>query len=528
MSNIINWGKIYEKTAWGIGVITNTISWGKIYANLAGLIPSFSLNFANIANDFTFTRSSFATRVNEFGLIETVTDLGNDLVTNGTFDTDSDWDKLNSTISNGKGNLDGDGQTSLLYQDILTNTKTYQATFTVSDYNAIGQAKVIDNTGTPLYDITSNGTFTFTFTHSEVSGNFLFRASEGAIFSIDNVSVKEVLEDDVPRIDYSTGEPAFLLEPQSTNLITYSEDFSQSVWDKLGNSAFGFVTGVAPDGNTSVYEITSDGSGGKLQYIISGLSVNTEYTLSFYVKQTSATTLVQSRVLSLTGGSGGSNLTQVNYQDQLVTDEWVRITHTFTTDDTLGNYIVYVSNGLTAGESLQFWGAQVEELPYATSYIPTNGSTVTRSAESCVDATPTINSEEGVLYAEFSVDNVENEYKMIELNDGSDTNRVVVFTLGSNIYGFVKSNGTVNINLLSSQTVTDTNKVAVKWGTDETALWINGVEIGTGTPSTFTSNLLDDLSFVGAGDKYLYGRTKDLKIYDKALTDEELLQLTTI
>ena len=36
MANNINWGKIYESTAWGSGVDNNTINWGKSYADLAG------------------------------------------------------------------------------------------------------------------------------------------------------------------------------------------------------------------------------------------------------------------------------------------------------------------------------------------------------------------------------------------------------------------------------------------------------------------------------------------------------------
>ena len=52
-------------------------------------------------------------------------------------------------------------------------------------------------------------------------------------FSIDNVSVKEyITATNTPRLDYSTGAEAFLLEPQSTNLVTYSEDFSRSYWNK--------------------------------------------------------------------------------------------------------------------------------------------------------------------------------------------------------------------------------------------------------------------------------------------------------
>jgi len=176
---------------------------------------------------------------------------------------------------------------------------------------------------------------------------------------VNNSGLIEDVAQDVPRLDYLDGGcPSLLLEPSTTNLVTYSEDFSK--WSLQGNT-LNLISGVAPDGNTSVYELTSVLSG-KLQSGVSALPANTEYTFSFYVKQTSPTTVVQSRILSQTGGSGGSNLTQVDYQDQLITDEWVRITHTFTTDDTSGNYIVYVANNLTVGESLQFWGAQVEAL----------------------------------------------------------------------------------------------------------------------------------------------------------------------
>ena len=46
------------------------------------------------------------------------------------------------------------------------------------------------------------------------------------------------------------------------------------------------------------------------------------------------------------------------------------------------------------------WGVQLEQLPYATSYIPTEGTTATRLAELVTDGgdVNSINSEEGVLF----------------------------------------------------------------------------------------------------------------------------------
>ena len=52
-------------------------------------------------------------------------------------------------------------------------------------------------------------------------------------FSIDNVSVKEATIDNLPRVDYTDGTSSLLVEPQRTNLITYSEDFSRLVKNQL-------------------------------------------------------------------------------------------------------------------------------------------------------------------------------------------------------------------------------------------------------------------------------------------------------
>ena len=52
---------------------------------------TFDLDFDTIAEQFTFTRGSEATFVNEQGLIESTNQIGPELVTNGDFATDSDW-----------------------------------------------------------------------------------------------------------------------------------------------------------------------------------------------------------------------------------------------------------------------------------------------------------------------------------------------------------------------------------------------------------------------------------------------------
>ena len=53
----------------------------------------------------------------------------------------------------------------------------------------------------------------------------------------------------MPRIDYKdNSEGALLLEPQRSNLLPYSEDFSQSNWLNIGSPTITSNYGVSPDG----------------------------------------------------------------------------------------------------------------------------------------------------------------------------------------------------------------------------------------------------------------------------------------
>ena len=621
------------------------------------LFPSFRLNYNTIASDFTFTRNSFATRVNELGLIETVTDLGSELVrngdfeelsselvTNGSFDTDSDWSKVNATISDGKGNLDGNGQTSLLYQDILTNTKTYQATFTVSDYNAIGQAKVIDNTGTTLYDITSNGTFTFTFTHSEVSGNFLFRARTGAIFSvdnvsvkqvdpnddwilgdgwsigdgvaysdntqttygslqqsnvttigktyklkfnlnldsgviqtkgnavyktyypadngeiisyfvadstsfrftnfpnntlgtIDNVSVKEVLEDDIPRIDYSTGEAAFLLEPQSTNLVTYSEDFTQ--WSGISATLINSSSETNPSNINNVGLITGN-SGTTSKFATLPVSTtSSKHTYSVFLKYNGHQFIqfasggsteygnfdIQNGIVG--SGSAGTTLTIESFNN-----DWYRCVLNTSASITPTNIAIALVDSATSSrlsstssvDSVYVWGAQAEALSYATSYIPTNGVTVTRAQETCVKNNL---STDGIFGGKVGT-------IFLHANDmevvGTSLNTFTPFRLYRQISDKYRFYYDTDATFIGSNIDLSDNggelKMAFSVSDTEITIYVNG---SLHVVYTIVNPMPSDVETWSWSTETKYKeRVKDFRIYTEALTDSELEDLTTI
>ena len=590
MANSIGWGSIYSVTNWGKGVINN-ISWGKVYANLAGAIPSFALDFTKIATDFTFTRNSFATRVNENGLIETVTDLGaeevangtfdlgSQLIVNGSFDTDTDWTKVNSTISGGMGNLDGTGVTSLLYQSILTDTKTYTATFTVSNYNGLGESRVIDSSGRALYTITSNGTFTFTFTHVDVSSSFLFRARTNAIYSIDNVSVKEVDPNDYWNITNVGGLNGWRIldgraicdtvNPLSGRNLNSTSSLTSGKTYKLTLDILQSVDGMTVlVGATSLAAKLPTGTNLGYEYIIDG-SLHTGGAFVLYagssdlqeVDNVSVKEVLEDDVprIDYSSGEGAFLLEPASTNlylnsETLSTQDVTTSASTYTVSfrgtgsvslsgsgsgtlvgtgamDLVSLTFTATAGTLTSTVSGSVKYSNLENLGYSTSWIPTDGTIATRAQETCVGATPTINSEEGVLYAEIAALADDSIDKAFSINNGGQTDRIWLgySTAESRIYALGYTNNVLQFVMFKNlPTDTDMIKVAVKYKENDFALWVNGIEEATDT-SGLTPIGLSELSFnLGGSSSPFYGNTKDLKIYDKALTDDELVTLTTI
>ena len=89
----------------------------------------------------------------------------------------------------------------------------------------------------------------------------------------------------VPALDYSTGTQAWSLEPQRTNLITYSEQFDNAAWGKLGSTATP-NTNIAPDGTMTADKLVEDNSTGNHQvsYSLSGLTIGQDLTVTIYAK----------------------------------------------------------------------------------------------------------------------------------------------------------------------------------------------------------------------------------------------------
>ena len=208
---------------------------------------------------------------------------------------------------------------------------------------------------------------------------------------------------------------------------------------------------------------------------------------------------------------------------------WQRITQ----ESTSGTLLIIGNYSATATD-FEIWGAQLEEQSYATSYIPTQGSASTRIAETCINSgsAQDFNSEEGVLYAEISALADDGTYKYITMSDGTNSNRLVLGSTASAKvnYRIVSSLG-ASINMVYNNiNVLSFNKIAASYKQNEFDLWVNGVKVLTSsTGNVFSANVLNTLDFRdGNGTANFYGKTKNIQVFTKALSDEELQKLTTI
>jgi hypothetical protein len=115
--------------------------------------------------------------------------IGDELVTNGTFDTDSDWTKGTGwTIAAGVATQSG-GNTTLQQSGILVTGALYVVTFTVAAISA-GSVRVYLGGNYGTYR-NATGTFSETIVCGG-TGTFFIQGNPSFVGSIDNVSVREI------------------------------------------------------------------------------------------------------------------------------------------------------------------------------------------------------------------------------------------------------------------------------------------------------------------------------------------------
>ena len=172
-----------------------------------------------------------------------------------------------------------------------------------------------------------------------------------------------------------------------------------------------------------------------------------------------------------------SNITQLS-------DGWIRVSVTANILST--SWVLDAVNlfSISVGSSVYIWGAQLEAGSYATSYIPTSGSTVTRNQDIFTrdGIGSLINSTEGVLFVEIAALSDDGTFRILSLSSGSATNRILIYYSSDTnaiVYSITSAGNSIATYSYTLSDSTILNKLAVKWKVNDFAFWVNGTEVHT-------------------------------------------------
>ena len=369
----------------------------------------------------------------------------------------------------------------------------------------------------------------------------------------------------VARFEHNpvTGESLGLeIEEQRTNLLVRSEEFDNAAWSKLNTTASA-NTIIAPDGTLTGDKLVAN-SGSSIKYLERSLTIaaSTTHTFSVYMKAGEYNTatiyaiapsspfenfyaevnLTTGAVSNINSGGGGTVVTATATS---VGNGWWRVALTggVGTKTTLNARIYPNTSASFTGNDfsgIYIWGAQLEAGAFATSYIPTVASQVTRSADSASMTGTNFSSwyraDEGTLYAEgVSAVGLGSANQMIaSIGDGAaNQNQVTINrSTAAALAATVSSAGAVQSNLGAGVTaVSNTNyKFATVYKVNDFAFSVNGNTIQTDTSGQVpvVANKLDIGNWhAGAGGTW-NSTIKKVSFYAKRLTNAELVSLSTV
>ncbi len=336
--------------------------------------------------------------------------------------------------------------------------------------------------------------------------------------------------------------PAFekegcLLEGASTNLLTRSEEFDHADWVKSNCTITPNDTNAPDETATADKVVESNDAGSPVEHRASQVDVTPDaagtFTYSIFAKKAERTKV---RLLiwnvtdsSIAGGyfnldtgtitniTGSATITELD-------DDWYRctVTGTQTEESQCIFYLVDAAGNSTydgdGSSGAYFWGAQCEELPFASSYIITEASTVTRTVDVMTIERP--ENKPGSL-DDFSVimdtDIIGTKGINSGIFDSGDLQLLLSWGVANDgyIYVYMGSGSGCYYAAYSA----GEQRIGISLDFPVLVMYLNGVEVSR-DDAIVTANAADaTIDLVGTKNYY---HLKNLRIYNRALTANEM------
>ena len=386
------------------------------------------------------------------------------------------------------------------------------------------------------------------YTGDGTSGVFLQDAqAEAGLVATDYIetgasTAQAGILEDMPRLDYSGSCPALLLEPQRTNSITQSEYFGSSFWTKSGDVTLTSNYGISPEGYQNADRIVANATaGGHIVY--RNISTTGTHTISVFAKASGYNhiffgydggNLNFGIVFNLSNGTISQNPAGLTGDIEAIgSDGWYRCNLTFNYSTTNYYFVVSPHDNSSAyswtgngTDGILIYGAQIEyNSSYATSYIPTYGSAVTRS----YDYLPNKSGMQNFLGTDTGT-------WFFHINDmffditGTGVGSFILTYTGTQLIEVIQDgNDQYKITLNNSAAVENLDgedKVAISWSSAGLVIYVNGSSVYT-TTSTAYSNAYASIT-INKETRPARVDLKQMMLFPTRLSNEELAALTTL
>jgi hypothetical protein len=376
------------------------------------------------------------------------------------------------------------------------------------------------------------------FTTASLDSRVTFTRSGGTASVVNSAGVIVAAGVDVPRFDYDPVTLAckgLLIEESRTNQTLQSENFSTS-WTLNTVSASVDAT-ISPDGTTNADKVYAQATTSQ-HYAAQSYTaiVANSYTLSVFAKadeETSITlrhigaTTFASAVYDLSGGtvstvSGTASIKNFG-------NGWYRCILTGVADSTTPTYRINLRQASSyAGDDSSgayLWGAQLEAGAFATSYIPTVASQVTRTADVATmtgtNFSDWYNAGAGGIVARVLPSTVSGTRPVVQFDDTTSSEVIALRGNTTNPELSIVDGGAPQSQIDAGTIAANTTyNFGAAWATDNCAAAVNGGASVTDTTATIPTVTQARLGSDGAN--YLNGQLQTVRYWPQRLIDAEV------
>jgi hypothetical protein len=332
-------------------------------------------------------------------------------------------------------------------------------------------------------------------------------------------SVVAGITNDMPRLDYSGGAscPSLKLEPSRSNLIPHSEYIDDSGWTK-SNATITTNSATSAEGVQNASLVTFGSGGYILESVTTTKTIGSTETISVFSNADISGTFLKY-------GGGTAAGTDVEGRE-VIGNGWFRyyVTRTFTEAETGSTQLLIAQSDV--GDSVLIYGAQLEAGSYSSSYIPTYGTSATRTAETAYKTgiSSLIGQTAGTIYIE-----VNTNQHISELSDDTSANRIVFYTDGSDyLRNLIRASGSTSSNIQTNTTIQAGDKIALAYANNDSVIYKNGVQIGSDTSVTIPAT-----SKVNVGSDYneslnTTNSVNQVLLFKTRLSNSDLATLTSL